>query len=136
MPYEHTFIFAQDRRRSAQNISSIREVWYGQTDLLTMIWFLGIIVRGVFIVFGGGVVFNLVALILGNPFPLYLFVALFLPEEIWYLVGLWRSATNNRSGWGLIVKCLYFVWVPLEVYMFFSLFTSALPLGYWLNWLA
>jgi hypothetical protein len=122
MPDKFFTLFGQDRWRSAQDVPWIREVWYGQTDLLTMIWFLGIVVRGVFIVLCGEAVFSFAGMVLGNPFPLYLFVALLFPEEIWYMVGLWRSAANNRGPLGTIVKYLLFVWVPLEACAFLWLF--------------
>jgi hypothetical protein len=107
-------------------ISYIREVWYGQRSLGETYWLWGWLVVGTVIGGAGKFLFLMLAETLRNPFPLYLYFALLLPVVVWYNVGLWRSATNNPSGWATLVKVLYVIQVPLALVSWLGILMNAL----------
>lgn len=82
----------------------VSEVWYGQRSLAQTFWLWYGLFVGLFIGGGGAVIAMMFALTTASMFPVYLIGALSLPINVWILVGLWRSATNNPGFWAVVVK--------------------------------
>lgn len=102
-------------------MSVVKEVWYGQRSLAQTYWLWGILVS--VIAFLGAFIAALMAIAMGNGFPFFFFVAILMPIHIWYMVGLWRSATNHPSGWATLVKVMYVFSVPYALYNWITLFS-------------
>ncbi len=82
----------------------VSEVWYGQRSLAQTFWLWYVLFVGLFIGVGGAVIAMMFALTTASMSPAHLIGALSLPINVWILVGLWRSATNNPGFWAVAVK--------------------------------
>src|SRR4051812_8219333 len=87
-----------DEADSAIRPGVLRDVWYGRRsvgEMFGMWWFL---VGGTFLGLVVGGIFGQIAEGLRSDFPIYLYVALIMPYNIWFTVGTWRSCIRRGGG--------------------------------------